>query len=66
MAGGQVVAGSNPVAPTYILPCFFSESGIFKNNNYAGSNIIDFQVFFLNIDGKTIGPFPMIGASKRF
>jgi hypothetical protein len=40
--------------------------GIFKNNNYAGSNVIDFQVFFLITDGKTRGPFPMIGASKRF
>jgi hypothetical protein len=40
--------------------------GIFKNNNYAGSNVIDFQVFFLHTDGKTLGPFPMIGASKRF
>ena len=40
--------------------------GIFKNNNYAGSNVIDFQVFFLITDGKTRGPFPMIGGSKRF
>ena len=40
--------------------------GILKQNNYAGSNVIDFQIFFLNNDGKTRGPFPMIGASKRF
>tara|TARA_Y100000748_G_C15391518_1_gene447715 strand:+ start:1 stop:951 length:951 start_codon:yes stop_codon:yes gene_type:complete len=40
--------------------------GIFKQNNYAGSNVIDFQIFFSHTDGMTIGPFPMIGASRRF
>ena len=40
--------------------------GLFKQNNYAGSNVIDFQIFFLHTDGETIGPLPMIGASKRF
>ena len=40
--------------------------GIFKQNNYAGSNVIDFQIFFSYNDGKTIGPLPMIGASTRF
>ena len=40
--------------------------GIFKQNNYAGSNVIDFQIFFLHTDGETIGPLPMIGASTRF
>ena len=40
--------------------------GIFKQNNFAGSNVIDFQIFFLHTDGVTIGPLPMIGASKRF
>ena len=30
--------------------------GIFKQNNYAGSNVIDFQIFFSYNDGKTIGP----------
>jgi len=40
--------------------------GIGKQNNYAGSSVIDFQIFFLHTDGETIGPLPMIGASKRF
>ena len=40
--------------------------GFGKQNNYAGSNVIDFQIFFLHTDGETIGPLPMIGASKRF
>jgi len=40
--------------------------GLFKQNNYAGSHVIDFQIFFLHTDGETIGPLPMIGASKRF
>ena len=40
--------------------------GLFKQNNYAGSNVIDIQIFFLHNDGGTIGPLPMIGASTRF